>query len=772
LVRIAFIAKILLLMASCSAFLHAIDPSVTVQSESGELLYVDLKVNEQLCNGIFPVVLDGGRVWLASEQVPQLNLNSSVFLPKKTMMRQEFSLLPDDVRFDLDRENLVLNVYVPEGAMATVLIGDNKRHISISPKTYAFYWNYNLAGFHDPIGKNVVIEAAHKPVLATPFGSFINQFLTNVVPAKIVRLETSYAIDFIDHDLRLTAGDSANDAPSWGNHVAMAGIKLQKDFLFETGSLSYPTISLPGFAPRVGQAQVWVNDSLSVTKDLPRGGFLLDNVNLPAGAHSGSLVVRDPSGIVSTTPFSYYADPELLRAGTHAFSYSLGFLRKDYGVKSFSYGEPVFAGSHKIGATNFLTPALHIEATPRLIMAGDELRLRLWSIGSTAIGSAISYSQRNGRGYMIAPEINFHFWRFITGARAQFSSRGFQAVGVSDESTAYRTSIVSSSFRVDAPYITHTSLGYLLVHSKTPRVHSVGLRQNLPLIDDLAISVNADYDFARNNFGIYCFIGASLPYQHRMSAHAQAKGRDFGGATSISMSPDDKKETRFGYDVVAGVEQKVYGQGGVNVDTEYVASRVRAFGARDQFHYLAELNGSFGGVKDELFFSRTVNGGLLLIELPDQHNVKVWRDNNTLLGKTDDEGRLVVTNLRPFETANIGLDVKDLDPSTKSDGVGQNFEVTPGFQTAHNISLSAPIVRNIQFRLLLDKKTLPPGTMIQFVDIDESFVMTDGSIYIEVPQDRTAVKGRALTSPCHFTVAVPSARESIIEELGDVHCQQ
>lgn len=762
-----FLVVVVLCSHQCS---YALSPEIKFNEEIGELLYVDLKINGQLLDGVHPVVLHEDQLYFPAEQIKQLRLSNAVLLAKKNIYRRDFYLLPKELTFSIDRENLLVTISVSAEKMDTVTISEEKNTLEVSPKTYGFYWNYHLSFFHDPLLKTAIFESAHKPVIATPYGSLVNQVVTHVGAInKIVRLETSYGIDFPKKSLRLTLGDSATDAPSFGNHVAMAGVKLQKDFLFQTGALSYPTIRLPGFSPRIGEAQIWVNDSLSATKELPRGRFLLDNLNLPAGSHSGTLVVRDDSGIVSSTPFSYYADPEILRHGEHAFSYSLGFIRKEYGIKSFRYGAPVFFGSHKVGIGDFYTPGLHVEASKNVLMFGSDQRFRLFNFGSTALGSAMSIS-KNGRGFLVAPEINLHVAKVLASVRAQWASPRFISVGVNEEPSKYSTYTLSSSFRVDVPYLTHTSLGYLLVHQGVARLHSIGLRQSIPLINSLALSVNGDYDFISNNFGIYCFIGAPLPFQHRISAQAKVKGRDIASSTTLSMNADEKKDVRFSYSLSGGVEDRAFGQGNVDVDAKYIISRVMAYGARDRFHYLAELNGAFGGMKNELFFSRPVNGGILLIELPDQKNVRVWKDNNTLLGKTDDDGHLVVTDLRPFESSHLGFDIKDLNPSTKSDRISEDLIITSGFQTAHSVKVSAPIVRNIQFRLLLDGDILSAGTKINILDLDNTFVMTDGRVYVELPHEKTSINGVDDAGICEFHIELKNTAGSLLEDIGDVLC--
>lgn len=736
-----------------------------------ELLYVDIAINGQPCPGVFAVVLHDTELWVATAQIDQLQLKDPSGFSKRDMFDQSFSLLPASITYEVDRAALVLRLTVSADDMPETVIADQAERISISPKTYAFYWNYHLSLFHDPLVKTVAFESAHKPVFATPFGSFINQFLTNLGAInRIVRLETAYELDVPKADLRIVAGDSATDAPSWGNHVAMAGIKLQKDFLFQTGVLSYPTVILEGYAPRRGEAEIWLNETLRQSKDLPRGGFLLDNLSLPAGSHKGILVVRDPSGIVSQTPFSYYADPQLLRPGTQSYSYNLGFLRKDYGIKSFQYGGPVFFGSHKIGLTNFWSPGFHTEMTRGIALFGTEQRFGLWNFGSMATGGAFSLTPVSP-GYVLSQEFNLNIFRVLINAHGQWSSANFQPVGIERDMTKDPIYLLSGSLRLDLPYVNQTSLSYLLVHRKIPRINSVGLKQGLPLFNNLALSFSGEYDFLKNNFGFYGFIGAQLPWNHNISAQGTKRGRTYGGSTSLSMNPNPAHNVRVAYNVSAGYEKFAYGQGDFSLDTKYVINRWSAFGAKNQFNYMGELNGAFGGIKDQLFFSRPISGGILLIEMPDQKNVGVWKDNNVYLGKTNKHGQLVVTDLKPYETTRMGFSVKDFDLSTKSSSSSQEVTVTAGSQSAHRVSLSAPVVRNIQFRLIRGNERLASGTLINVENLEQTFVMSDGRIFLEVPHEIPSITGVNEEGDCKFNVQLPPTINSLVEEIGDIPCK-
>src|SRR5690606_310652 len=112
------------------------------------------------------------------------------------------------------------------------------------------------------------------------------------------------------------------------------------------------------------------------------------------------------------------------RPGLSSFSGSVGALRKNYGQRSFDYGELAGSASHRYGVNDWLTVGGHVELSSSVKTAGVGSTLGLWQLGtlelayqqsSAKAGSGSSYSagyQYRGR------DVNF-------GGRYERRSAGF-----------------------------------------------------------------------------------------------------------------------------------------------------------------------------------------------------------------------------------------------------------------------------------------------------------------------------------------------------------
>jgi outer membrane usher protein len=737
-----------------------------------ELLYLDLYINHQKFDGIYRVVSANDKIWFDKNEQDKLRLNNSINLLEKQFFKAKFVRLPQEIKANIRWQDLSIWLEIPPELMALTVIEDEPPTYQRSDAGYAFYWNHHISFYHETVARTVALETAHQPVIATPYGSLSNQFVTRTgAYNEIVRLESSYTLDLPHLDLRLIGGDSASDAPNWSSHVPILGLKVQKNFLFQTGLLTHPTMSFSGALSKYSDAEIWINDSIRFKKDLPMGRFLLDNINLPTGAHEGRLVMRDQSGIASSIPFSYYTDPELLRPGLVAYSYSLGSIRRGYGSKSFSYGGPAFIGSHKFGLKNFWTLGFHAQAAWGHVLFGTEQRFGLFNFGSTAIAAVLNVTDQKP-GYSLSAELNLKKFDIFWSTRGRFSSTHFTPLSPTEEKTLDPSLIVSSALRLDKPYLRHSALNYLLMLGNNVYQHSIGIKQGVPLGQFLSLNLSGNYNFSTSDFNVFAFLSYSMAPRHSLAVRTLGNERGFQTSAGYSMSPDHRRENRVSCAAFAGLDEQVFGQGNIGFDNKYVHTRVDAFGNRNSFSYYSQLGGAFGVMKNHWFYSRPIKSGLTLVHFPSQNGVGIFRDNNVLLGKTDKNGFLLLTDLQPYEPVKLGVDVKDLDLFVAAEQVERDTVLTPGYQTAHELKFVAKEMRYILFRVIQDGKLLPVGSKIE-VNFGETsaFVTRNGSVFLDVPANVLIIRGVSQAASCRFTIELPPKTKGVIEELPDVYCQ-
>lgn len=134
--------------------------------------------------------------------------------------------------------------------------------------------------------------------------------------------------------------------------------------------------------------------------------------------------------------------------------------------------------------------------------------------------------------------------------------------------------------------------------------------------------------------------------------------------------------------------------------------------------------GGIGMIDGDAFASRPLTQSFASVKVGDYPNVRVYADNQ-LIGRTGENGRLIVPRLRPFDRNKLRIDLADLplDAEVSADettvrpynrhGVEVNFAVKPA---------RAAIIR----LLLADGTPLPAGSSVRLASQPTEFISAPG----------------------------------------------
>ncbi|MCA9507887.1 MAG: fimbrial biogenesis outer membrane usher protein [Myxococcales bacterium] len=737
-------------------------------NDATQQLYLDVYANQNKIDGVHEILDQNHDYWIKHDLINLLHLQSDI-LSSKLINNESLYLLPKDIKKELSMSDLSLRLEIPSKYLTTNRIDFQAPSVEVNDLTYAFYWNHHLSLHHAINTNNISFESAHHPVFATPFGALSNQFsTTNGTYNNIVRLETSYNLDLYKNNMRLIVGDYATDAPSWGGLFACGGLKIVKNFSFQSGFLSYPTTELSGVAHMPGSAEIWINENLRHKNNLDTGKFILDNLNLPSGAQSGKLIVKDKSGIASVIPFSYFADPEILKPGLSAFSYSFGFLRKDYGVKSFSYGEPIFIGNHKIGVADFWTPSFYSLIGRTLFSLGAENRFRLFDFGSAAIALGLGMREKNS-GYLVAAEFNLRKFDIYWSSRGVLVSKDFPSSPL--KKINKQKLRISSAFRLNKTYLQHSSINYLFSRGEDDDYHSIGLKQALFLDGNLNLHLSSTYNFNQNNFDFFLYFSYTPANRHSMSLGVQKNDGSYSSAASYYKSADNNRNNRLSYALMAQFERKIMGHGNIGFGNNYMRSRLDVQASKESLSYLGQFDGSFGVIENQFFYSKPIEKGITLINIPMQKEIEIYKDNSVYLGQTNADGHLILSDLPPYQPTRLSINSKNLDSHIEIEDLNKNSIFVPGYKSAHRVDFLVKTVRHVLFRLVINGKAALAGTRIYSNDGSESgFVANDGLVYLNVPSSLSTYSGKLTEPKCGFEIKLPKKSQDILEDLGNVTC--
>ncbi|MBU1757320.1 MAG: fimbria/pilus outer membrane usher protein, partial [Alphaproteobacteria bacterium] len=177
-----------------------------------------------------------------------------------------------------------------------------------------------------------------------------------------------------------------------------AGIHLARDFSTQPGFVTIPMPTIAGESEVASVVDVYVNNVLTGTRDVPAGPFSITDVPVVTGGGEVQLVVRDLLGRETTVRARYYSARRLLRRGLDDYSLEAGFLRRDFGRSSFDYGDPMASASYRYGFSDGLTGEVHGEISPDVRMGGVGASVAVANIGILNASTAFSHSERGTGG--------------------------------------------------------------------------------------------------------------------------------------------------------------------------------------------------------------------------------------------------------------------------------------------------------------------------------------------------------------------------------------
>ncbi|MEI9994813.1 MAG: fimbria/pilus outer membrane usher protein [Rhizomicrobium sp.] len=217
--------------------------------------------------------------------------------------------------------------------------------------------------------------------------------------ANSARLDTTLEIDDPAAMTHLVFGDAIGGALSWSRAVRFAGVQYASDFSLRPDLVTQPLPAFFGEAAVPTTVEVFSDAAKVFEQDVPPGPFELHDLPIVTGGGTASIVTSDALGRQTTQTLSLYTTTDLLAAGLTSFAFDAGFLRRDYGVKSFGYSQPVASATVRHGFADTWTLEAHGEAAPGLGLLGGGVARSLGGLGAFSLDGALS-TGGHGTGWL------------------------------------------------------------------------------------------------------------------------------------------------------------------------------------------------------------------------------------------------------------------------------------------------------------------------------------------------------------------------------------
>ncbi len=470
------------------------------------------------------------------------------------------------------------------------------------------------------------------------------------------RLETTFTHDFPDLRTSLRLGDSLTEGGTFARPVRFAGIQYGTNFALDPGFITFPLPAIGGLAEQDSVVEVFVDNLQRATARVPPGPFSFDNVPVLTGAGEIQLKVTDLLGRERLITQSYYVSSRLLRRGLHDFSYAAGVLRESFAEDSFEYGDAMLSATHRYGFSDAATGDVHLELSRDRQQAAAGGTLRLGNLGVATAGLGASHDRDVGEGGLMQLAYEYVSRKFSVGLRTRYAGRHFRALG--EDSSGKRIDQLNLGLELGG----YGHLGLLLVNrvqreerdarslaaNYSLRIGPGSLNLNLAHV----IEPGDDYAFS---------VSYSVPLSHARSLSAFADGNSERARGRLQF-----RQSRGATDI--GLDYRLAGE--LGDQPRYLDSRAEyqgrygavngALEARDGSYGLRlGATGSLVWMKRHLLASRRIGRAFGLVSVPGFPHVRVYLENR-LVGRTDEDGLLVVPGLRPYESNRLRLELDDL----------------------------------------------------------------------------------------------------------------
>ena len=556
-----------------------------------------------------------------------------------------------------------------------------------------------------------------------------------------VRLDTSWQLDFPEPMVSVNIGDGISSQLDWTRSTRFGGVRVSRNFSLQPYRLTVPLASFAGEAVLPSTVDLFINGIRQSQQQVGPGQFQIDSTPVITGAGQAQMVITDINGQTRAISFSLYNSRQLLQAGLSDWSIEAGKVRRDYGLRSFSYADDAMAsGSFRYGATDWLTLESHAETTRDLDMAGAGA---LWLLGRRGGVVSTSYaSSRSGAG-----NGDQH------AAGYQWQGRRFSV----DLSTLRRDSEFRDVASLEGSLLPlRSDLAFAGVSFGPGQLAASYVRQDLPdqprtryanlswsqsFIGGRLAGASASVTLGRDLDGVAGTSGnlyLAIPIGRQHQAWASTQKQDSGSTTTVGASRSTGiDQDDWGWRVQASAGEQAGGQAEVNRLARYGQWRVGAqhwhAGQGSTVGY-ANAAGGLLLMQGRLLPMRQAYDAFALVSTDGTPGVPVMLENR-LVGTTDEHGLLLLTPLNAWQENEISIDPLLLPADVNV----ARTRIAGVPATASGMLARFPMRPVVAVQLSLrgeDGQFLAPGTPLRIEGQDgetSSTVGYDGLVYLENP---------------------------------------
>lgn len=706
----------------------------TRSTEDLEEMWIAVKINteESVRNALVLKRIDGRFLVRKSD----LN-NWRIKLPEsKPFKHDQDEYYPLDailgLPYQLDSSNQTLLLQAsPSLYDPTTIQGIAEGFVMPSPSPLGGFLNYeiNIGHVQGQTNSNGLLELGiHGPV-GVGISSFLGRDANNASnnsSKSVIRLDSTFTKDIPEQLSSLRFGDIINKPGSWGRSVRVGGVQWGTNFSTQPTFISFPLPGLSGEAVLPSTVDLFVNDSLRFTKQLPTGPFSIQDLPVVTGMGEARLVTTDILGRERVIFQPYYVTPRILKKGLHDYSYEAGFVRENYGLESNDYGKFIAVGTHRLGITDRFTGEIHTEVLAEQQALGLSGVWLMPSIGVFNTSLAASNS-KNKQGGLLTLGYERQSRVLGFGLNTQITSKEFLQTGF--QSSQPPPKQLTQAFASWSAGKGSFGLSYTLQNFRErERVELINVSFNTNFFDLGVLGLSALQFLSGDKASIMGFTFTHV-INSRTTASANMTSQNGNALGTLQVQRNLPDGTGFGYQLSKGFGDSDRKTAGVIAQNDIGTYGLEAAQSMGENAFRATITGGVALINSGTFLTRRVGDSFALVDVPGFSGVRVYADNQ-VVATTNSDGHAFIPRLRPYQKNALRIEQADLPMNVQIDSVDLN--VIPRFRSG--VVAKFPVKQQQQGTIKVmteNSKPIPAGAVAFSTGANKEFpVGLEGEIFL------------------------------------------
>lgn len=689
------------------------------------------------------------------------------------------------VSFSFDEKTLTLDITATPGILPVRTVDFAlRRHSRVErPKDASAFLNYRVACTAEDGSRSWDVENQLGVRVRDVLFLTDSAYTRTPADSSFVRLQTSATYDSPETMQRAVLGDGLASSGDLGNAVNLGGASISKIYRIDPNFRRHPLAGISGLVAARSDAQIFLDGMLLRTEKLAPGGFELKNIDHYGGASLVTVVIRDPFGREQRIAAPFYFTDALLRKGLHEYSYNVGFLREDFGVRSNRYGDFAFSAFHDYGVSDAVRVGFRAEGGGGMANLGPRAALLIDAAGVVAGAVSGSYDKDRGGGvagllsYVYQDNtVNAHLFargfsrdyavlaegdalnrpRYDAGAGVGYGTRRAGSISVDFAASgtyggpSRRAAALTYSRRVADAVTVHASYRRTRDAASTDEFFA-GITCNLARDAFLSAGVKGGDGVTTETVQLQ----KSVPVGEGYGFRAQAERTDGGGDSATSFNPFVQYNGRRA--ILTGEYRGWFGDRGESRNSYQLAAA-----------------GGIAAVGGVVGLTRPVTDSFGVVAVDNLAGVRVLVSNQEI-GRTDAKGRVFVPALGSYYENQVAINDKDIPIDYIVDEVVKY--VSPPERSGSVIRFGARKLRavtgTLSFRAgeavrpaeFLEVRATVAGREVVFP------TGRNGEFYLEDAGPGTyRASFDADGKTCEFGLTVPASDEAVVD-LGGIVCE-